>query len=119
MNVRDALKFIQNNSLMIISGDRDDMIKAACALDRGKLKKGCRISGIILSGGILPKRGTMRMMKDGKIPVIATREDTYAIASRVHSIVVKLKPQDQHKIKLIIDMVAKYVDIGKVLASLI
>lgn len=118
MNVKDALVFIEDNSLMIIPGDRDDMIDSVCKVNSGRLKKGCRISGIILSGGLMPKKRNLDVLKKSGIPVLITKEDTYAIAARVHSMVVKLKPQDAKKIKIIVDMVEKYVDIDKVLANL-
>ena len=115
MRVRDALQFIENNSLMIIPGDRDDMIHATCDVHAGRLKKNASISGVILSGGLLPRVKTLAMLKDANIPVLVTDEETYSIASRVHSMVVKLKPQDSHKIKIIVDMVEKGVDIDNLL----
>jgi len=118
MNVKDALGFVKNNSLMIIPGDRDDMMDAVCRVHRGKMKKNVRIAGVIVSGGIMPKRGSLKCLERSKIPSLLTKEDTYKIASRVHSMVVKLKPQDTDKIKIIVDMVEKYVDIDKVLANL-
>lgn len=118
MNVRGALKFVRNNTLMIIPGDRDDMIEAACKVHLGRLKKGCTFSGLIISGGMMPKRGSLNMLNKSKVPALITKEDTYSIASRVHSIVVKLKPQDKEKIKTIVDMVEKSIDIDKVVASL-
>ncbi len=118
MRVRDALKFIKNNTLMIIPGDRDDMIKAICDLHVGKLRRECGIAGIILSGGLMPKEWTLNFLKQSKIPTLTTKEDTYSIASRIHHILVKLHPQDTSKIKLIVDMVEKHIDIDKVLASL-
>jgi len=118
MQVRDALNFIKNNTLMIIPGDRDDMIKAVCDLNMGKLKIDCRIAGIVLSGGIMPKAWTLNFLTQAKIPTLITKEDTYSVASRIYSLVAKLKPQDSAKIKIIFDMVEKYVDIDKVLANL-
>jgi len=118
MNVKDAIEFVRNNSLMIIPGDRDDMMETICKVHSGKIKKSSRISGIILSGGLMPRRGSMKCLERSGIPVLITKEDTYKIASRVHSMVVKLKPQDESKIKIIVDMVEKYVDIDKVLANL-
>jgi len=118
MNVKDAVKFMQNNVLMIIPGDRDDMIKTACESHEGRHKKNYRVSGIILSGGLTPNRWSQSMLKKSKIPTLTTKEDTYSIASRVHSLVVKLKPQDAVKIDIIIKMVEKYMDIDKVLANL-
>ena len=118
MNVKDAMQFLQDNSLMIIPGDRDDMIDAICRINAGKAKKGCRISGVILSGGIMPNKRSMAFLEKSRIPALITKEDTYKIASRVNSMVVKLKPQDTDKIKIIVDMVEKYVDIDKVIANL-
>ena len=118
MNVRDALQFVINNSLMIIPGDRDDMIEAVCKVHSGRIKKDCRISGVIISGGLMPSRGSFSVLKKSRIPVLITKEDTYKIASRINSMVVKLKPQDSEKIKIIVDMVEKSLDIDKVLASL-
>ena len=115
MRVKDALQYIENNSLMIIPGDRDDMIHATCDVHSGRLKKGCTIAGVILTGGLLPRIRTLALLKEAKIPVLVTDEETYSIASRVHSLVVKLKPQDSFKIKIIVDMVEKYVDIDNVL----
>jgi BioD-like phosphotransacetylase family protein len=120
MNVKDAVQFVRNNSLMIIPGDRDDMMESMCKLhnNKSKAKKGCSVSGMILSGGLMPKRGSLRAIEKSKIPLLITKEDTYKIASRINSMVVKLKPQDTEKIKIIVDMVEKSVDIDKVLANL-
>lgn len=120
MNVKDALQFIRNNSLMIIPGDRDDMIEAACKIHQGKikLKRDCRVSGIIISGGLMPKRGSVNNLNKYKVPTLITKEDTYKIAARINSMVVKLKPQDAEKIKIIVDMVEDCIDIDKIIASL-
>lgn len=118
MNVKDAMQFVRNNTLMIIPGDRDDMIAAVCKVQSGKMKKGCSFSGLIISGGIMPEEGSVKKLSKSNVSVLITKEDTYKIASRVHSMVVKLKPQDTEKIKIIVDMVEKCIDIDKVIASL-
>lgn len=118
MNVKDAMQFLQKNSLMIIPGDRNDMIEAVCRINSDKNRKGVSISGVILSGGMMPKKRNLKSFERSKIPVLTTKEDTYRIASRVNMMVVKLKPQDTEKIKIIVDMVEKYVDIDMVMANL-
>lgn len=118
MRVGAALTFVKDNTLMIIPGDRDDMIKAICDLHTGKLKRRCKISGIILSGGLMPKKWTLNFLEQSNISTLITKEDTYSIASRIHHILIKLHPQDTSKIKIIVDMVEKYVDIDKVLSSI-
>jgi BioD-like phosphotransacetylase family protein len=91
------------------------MVAAACDVHWGKLKKGCSISGVILSGGLMPKKRALTLLQEARIPTLATEEETYTIASRVNNMVVKLKPQDSHKIMIIVDMVAKHVDIDNIL----
>ena len=123
MTVKDAIRFIQDNSLIIIPGDRDDMINAVCEVHAGVFQSGgvkrrYNISGIILSGGLMPDENTLKVLESSGIMVLATEEDTYSIASRIHSMIVKLKPQDADKIKIIVDMIEKYIDIDKVLANL-
>jgi len=118
MNVKDAVGFLERNSVMIIPGDRDDMIEMLCKVSAGKIRKGCDVSGMILSGGLMPKKRSLEIVERSGITTLITKEDTYKIASRVNSMVVKLKPQDTEKIKLIVGMVEKYIDIDKVLANL-
>ena len=94
------------------------MIRAVCQVHAGKLAKNCRISGIVLSGGIMPEAETINLLADSRITTLLAKEDTYSVALRVDSLIPKLKSQDIHKIKLIIDIVEKYVDIDKVVANL-
>lgn len=118
MNVKDALNLVTNNTLMIIPGDRNDMIEAVCKVQAGKMKKNCKFSGLIISGGLMPKSGVLKSLSKSKIPALMTKDDTYKIASRVHSLTVKLKPQDTEKINTIVHMVEKGIDIDKVIAKL-
>lgn len=118
MNVKDAIGFMKNNLLMIIPGDRDDMIDSVCRVHTGKMKKRCSVSGIIISGGIMPRSRNLKDIERAGIPALITKEDTYAVASRIHSMVVKLKPQDTEKIKIIVDMVEKYLNVDAVISSL-
>ncbi len=117
MRVREALKYIRGQTLVITPGDREDIIRVSIKTHMDK-RSNKKISGIILSGGIYPSRRTAVLMKKSNIPVLITGEDTYTIASRVHTLKVKLKPQDEIKVKVIVDMVERHVDIDKVLRNL-
>jgi len=118
MNVKDALSFLQTNSLMIIPGDRNDILDAICQVHAGRIKKNLKVSGVILSGGLMPNKRSLQVLQKSGIPTLVTKEDTYKIAARVNSMVVKLKPQDKDKIDVIIKMVDKYLDIDKTIANL-
>jgi BioD-like phosphotransacetylase family protein len=52
------------------------------------------------------------------IPVLLTSEDSYRVASKVHDINVKTRPSDAEKISIIRDLIAKNVDLDKILKSL-
>ncbi|MBN1353086.1 MAG: AAA family ATPase [Candidatus Omnitrophica bacterium] len=117
MEVKDAVKYIENNSLIITPSDRIDMIRAAVDVQSGRLKKNCKIAGIVLSGGIEPAVKVMTMLEKHKIPALLSGEDTYSIASKIHSMKVKIKPEDKNKIKIIVDMVSKYIDIDKIVEN--
>jgi len=46
------------------------------------------------------------------------KEDSYEVASRVHDLTVKTRPDDTQKISLIRDLIAEHVDVGKILKAL-
>jgi hypothetical protein len=118
MRVTDALQYIENNAMIIVPGDRVDMIQAICQVHAGELKKGCRIAGVIITGGIALDAPMTRLLEDSKIPTLLAKEDTYTVATRVNSLVPKLRSQHKFKIVSIIDMVERYIDIDKIIANL-
>ena len=44
-------------------------------------------------------------------PVLLAKEDSYNVASAVHDLTVKTRPDDIGKIRVIRDLIAKHVDI--------
>ena len=52
------------------------------------------------------------------LPVLSARRDSYRVASKVHDITVKTRPRDAQKISLIRDVVARSVDVKRIVASL-
>jgi len=118
MEVKDALKYLVNNSLVITPADRSDIIRTVVRAHRGKMRKKCNISGFILSGGMEPSKKSMTYLKKYKIPTFLHDGDTYSIAAKVHGMKVKIKPEDKNKIDIIIDMVDKYVDIDRIIETI-
>jgi BioD-like phosphotransacetylase family protein len=49
---------------------------------------------------------------------LLAKADSYQVASRVHNLTVKTRPADAKKISLIRDIVAKNVNIEKIIQSL-
>jgi BioD-like phosphotransacetylase family protein len=49
---------------------------------------------------------------------LLARQDSYEVASKVHDLTVKTRPNDAEKISIIRDLIAKNVNLEKILESL-
>jgi len=49
---------------------------------------------------------------------LLARADSYQVASQVHDLTVKTRPDDREKISLIRDLLAEHVDVNKILKAL-
>ncbi|MBU1090597.1 MAG: AAA family ATPase [Candidatus Omnitrophica bacterium] len=115
MKPRDAIKYIVNDSLLITPGDREDMITAALGCFRTSDKKELKISGLVLTGNVIPGEPTISLLRNSKIPVLLAKTDTYTAASCVHDLTVKIRPQDKDKIDTVIKLVRDNIDFKKIL----
>jgi BioD-like phosphotransacetylase family protein len=112
MSAGNALKFFKRGVLLITPGDREDILMAAAASETQKM------AGIVLTGGIKPADGLLRALRTLKIPVLLAKDDSYIVASKVHDLTVKTHPGDLEKISLIRDLIAKNVNVKKIIESL-
>ena len=111
MGAQNALRFFKRGALLITPGDREDILTVACAC-------GEEMAGVVLTGGLRPSNGALRTVKEMRIPVLLAKDDSYQVASMVHDLTVKTRPTDGEKISLIRDLVAKNVNVKKILDSL-
>jgi len=118
MEVRDAIQYFEDDCLVITPGNRIDLINMLIKMHTGRFKATRRIAGIILSGGISPSRRMYNALKKAGIPTIISRDNTYDVAARVHDLTVKIKSGDKKKIKIVVDMIKKYVDIDAIVREL-
>ena len=112
-----ALKYLKDCSLLITSGDREDLILSALNLamsqNQGRTPS---ISGLILTGGIRPYPAIISLIRNAPVPVLLSKYDTYTVASRIHDLIVKIGDKDTHKIEIARCLAEKYVDLRKVLS---
>jgi len=113
-----ALKYMVDDSLLITPGDRKDMIMAALLSYRADSKEKLRVSGIILSGGIIPSPRIMDLLHKAGIPVLLAKTDTYTVASCIHDLTVKIRPQDANKINAAIELIKDNVDLESILRGI-
>jgi BioD-like phosphotransacetylase family protein len=74
-----------------------------------------RISGLILTGGLIPDKTIFHLIKETDIPVLLSEEDTYTVTSKLHSFIVRIKigDADTEKINVAMGLVDKYVDVDR------
>jgi len=70
-----------------------------------------KLTGIVLTDGLRPQAGLLRLMGERGLPVIAAAGDSYAVTAKIERMTVKTDPGDEEKIKVIQQVVAKHVDL--------
>jgi BioD-like phosphotransacetylase family protein len=116
MSAQNAMEFFKRGVLLITPGDREDIILAACtSIDAQSEEK---MAGIVLTGGLRPHESILKIIRAMPIPVLLAQADSYEVASKVHTLIVKTRPSDAEKISLIRDIVAKNVNVKKIINSL-
>ena len=116
MSVNNAKTFFKRGVLLITPGDREDLIYAAAASINSPQAE--TMAGIVLTGNLRPHADVLQVISKLPCPVLAVAADSYRVASKVHDLIVKTKPADAEKISLIRDLIAKNVNVKKILDSL-
>ncbi len=114
MEPRDAIKYMVDDSLLITPGDREDMIMTALGCFREAGEKRLKVSGIVLSGNIVPEQPIMNLLNKANIPVLLAKSDTYSVASCIHDLTVKIRPQDTAKINAVIKLIKDNVNLDRI-----
>jgi BioD-like phosphotransacetylase family protein len=117
MGAHNALQFFKPGVLLITPGDREDLVLAAAGTGVDT-PAGERMAGIILTGGLRPGASVLKVIEKMPLPVLLAQADSYKVASKVHNLTVKTRPNDLGKISLIRDMIARHVNVQKIIQSL-
>lgn len=115
MGAQNAMRFFKHGTLLITPGDREDILLAAGAT---ALPGSETMAGIVLTGGLRPSPGVIKALQSLPVPVLLAKADSYQVASKVHNLTVKTRPNDAQKIALIRDLVAKHVNVKKIIDAL-
>ena len=119
MQPHAALDYIENGSLLITPGDREDMLMTLLSAHLLKRpKRDISIAGIVLTGGIVPDKKILMLIEDAKIPVLLSKKHTYATAAEIHDLAIKIRPDDKEKTKTATRLVEEYVDIDRILSKI-
>ena len=114
MEPEHMLERIGPRSLVIVPGDREDVIAAIVGAHReGEGSDGAL--GLVLSGGYRPSDKVIESIRRADLFATLVPEDTYAVASEVHDLLVKTHPADHGKIEEIKALVWEYLFIDRIL----
>jgi len=114
MSVQNAIRFFKPGVLLITPGDREDLVLAAATV-AGRERK---LAGVVLTGNLRPGKNALKAIQEMQFPVLLARDDSYEVASTVHDLIVKTRPDDTQKIELIRNLIAEHVDVQKILERL-
>ncbi len=114
MAPRHALNFFVPQSLIIVPGDREDLILSTIAGEK-VLSSDYGISGMILTGGLLPHETVLELMERCSFTVLASKNDTYTVTGKVYEGRVKIRAKDKDKVKEAAGLVKTYLDIDEII----
>jgi len=116
MGVKNAMHYFRRDALLITPGDREDIILAACTgLDAQSETK---MAGLVLTGNLRPGAELLKVIRAMPIPVLLVPQDSYEVAAKVHDLTVKTRPNDAEKISLIRDIIARNVNVPKIVEAI-
>lgn len=112
MSAPNLARLLKPGSLLIVPADREDVLVAAA--EKAAAPESL-LAGVVLSDNIRPTASVMKLIRALPCPVLLAAADSYAVASGVHDLTVKTRPNDTQKIRLIQDMIARHVDLDRIL----
>ncbi len=110
----EALQYMRGGTLLIIPGNREDIIYSALSGWVLGCTEKYHISGIIATYGKRPSRAVIDVIKRVNIPLALVQEDSFSTACKINNMIFKLRMEDKVKIKKIEALIEKYVDVKKI-----
>ena len=116
MTARVALEYFKPGVLVIVPGDREDILFAAMASER-MLENAGSVAGIILTRNVLPSPRMMDLIRQTSLPVVISEDESYGVASKINGMTIKTQPEDCDKIPLIQKTIMENIDLERILQA--
>ena len=119
MQLRNYLTHLKENGLVITPGDRADIILGA--LQANISANYPSISGIVLTGGLVPEESITKLIEglSDVVPVISVQGGTYSVTNRIGDIKSQIYAENTQKIQSSIKDFEKHVNVDALLERLI
>lgn len=115
---KTVLRQMKERNLIIVSGDRDDMVKFLLREAKKNKDKKDLLSGFIITCGLMPERSVRKELEKSGIPALLVEEDTYDVITKIDGMIVKIRPEEKDKINTIIQLVQENIDIEGLLSRI-
>lgn len=108
MNVENFLRLLEPGNLVIVPGDRTDIVMAcmASALSPGLPTP----SGVILTDGLVPASYLLSLVAHAPFPVFAETADTYTTAQRVSNVRSEIHTGESRRVAAALGIWARSID---------
>lgn len=110
MQLHNFLKRIKHGTLVVVPGDRSDVILACLSAVASMSMP--NISGIMLTGGLKPEESICRLIEGfaNTVPILSVQGDTFASAIQVGNVHPGFSPDNDRKITRALEVFDKHVD---------
>ena len=112
MSAGHAGRLLTAGTLIIMPGDREDMIMTILNEEENMPSRG-HLAGVILTDGILPHDSVVELIRQRAIPFITTSADVSSAATTIARMTVKTEVGDQDKIGLIQKLIQEHVQVDR------
>lgn len=119
MQLRNYITHLKKDSLVITPGDRADIILGA--LQANISSNYPNLSGIILTGGLLPEEPIIKLIEglSDIIPIISVADGTFSVTNRIGTIKPRIYADNKEKIITSIQEFEKHVPVNELAERLI
>ena len=119
MQLENYLNYLEQDCLIITPGDRSEIILGA--LQANISRNYPKISGIVLTGGLIPEDTIIKLIEGLKyiIPILSVKEGTFEVANKIGNMRTHMYAENDEKILLAISTFEKYCEVDKLSDKLI
>ena len=115
MGFENALKYINDGTLIITGGDRNEILLGCMTSLISPSYP--NISGIVLTGGLLPNDNIMKLigtLSELPLPILSVKSNTIETVNKINSLVVHVSSDDTQKIDIVKSSIFRHVDCEKI-----
>ena len=113
MSCRNAERLLQQGTLIITPGDREDLIEMILVEHFKNSSRG-NLAGVVLTDGILPPESVLQSIREASIPFITTTADISSAATAISNMTVKTEVGDRDKIGVIQKLIQDHVQVDRI-----